>query len=310
MQRTLLGCLKDKLTGADEIRTLRREVEALRQLTIRAYEQTPAHATRLLQLRRTPEWAEAYTERPLVSARLGAYHGGDVLFERAVRSVQNQTYDNWELVIVCDGPDEETAARVSALRDARIRCYQRSQNGPYPADRTARWWVAGTHPFNEATGHGAGSWTAPIDQDDEWAPDHLETLLAAARRSGAEVAYGVCRVNVGASGETYHGQWPPARGHFGFLSAIHHAGLVDFLYDVNAHLAGEPGDWNLTRRMLEAGVRFEFLPQIVATYYVEETAPSADWWREQVIKRGRFAPDGIAPARSRQPGPQRAWSPL
>ena len=34
-----------------------------------------------------------------------------------------------------------------------------------------------------------------------------------------------------------------------------------------AYLAGEPGDWNLARRMWQAGVRFAFLDRIVTTYY-------------------------------------------
>jgi hypothetical protein len=94
---------------------------------------------------------------------------------------------------------------------------------------------------------------------------------------------------VGTYGETYFGQWPPKEGAFGFQAALYHAGLVDFLYDVNAHLVNEPADWNLARRMLEAGVRFHFVPQIVGTYYVDDTTHTSGWWREQVRTRGAFA---------------------
>jgi glycosyltransferase involved in cell wall biosynthesis len=291
VKRNLFGRLKDKFTVADEIRELRRQVDVLRELTIRAYEQTPARAASLLQLRRRSTWTDAYDERPLVSARIGAYHGGDLLFERALKSVQNQTYDNWEAIIVCDGPDEATMARVKALGDERIRCLQRPRNGPYPGDSMKKTWrVAGTYPFNEATSEARGQWIAPLDQDDEWTPDHLESLLASACDTRAEVTYGACRVIVSNYGETYTGGWPPAHGNFGFLAAIYHAGLIEFLYDVNAYLVDEPGDWNLARRMIEAGVRFDYVPKIVANYYVESVAPSFEWWCGKVRERGPFVP--------------------
>ena len=63
------------------------------------------------------------------------------------------------------------------------------------------------------------------------------------------------------------GAWPPILGEFGFQGAIYHAGLRCFEMDLNARFAGEPGDWNLARRMWETGVRFAFLDRIVTTYY-------------------------------------------
>ena len=109
--------------------------------------------------------------------------------------------------------------------------------------------------------HARGAWIAPLDQDDEWAPDHLEVLLAAAAATGAEVVYGVSRVVLDDGTETFFGSWPPTLGDFGFQTAIYHAGLAALLYDANSHLVGEPADWNLARRMLEAGVSFEFVEQ-------------------------------------------------
>jgi glycosyltransferase involved in cell wall biosynthesis len=150
--------------------------------------------------------------------------------------------------------------------------------------------VAGAHPFNEGFAFAKGAWIAPIDQDDEWTDDHLEVLLAAAKDTEAEVAYGIARAIVSLAGETYFGTWPPGLGDFGFQAAIHHSCLTAFLYDANAHLVGEPADWNLARRMLEAGVRFEFVERIVTTYYVEEHAPGIGWWRDRVNERGRFPP--------------------
>jgi glycosyltransferase involved in cell wall biosynthesis len=264
------------------------EIASLRELLARAYEETPRQAAALLDARRSPEYDSAYAGEPLVTVRIGTRGGSDVLFDRALRSVSEQIYANWEAVIVCDGRADETAGRIAALGDRRIRCVQRPRNGPYPSHEPARWQVAGSHPFNDAVALARGAWIAPIDDDDEWSADHLEVLVGAALSTRAELVYGVARVIVAGEGETYFGAWPPASGDFGFQAAIYHSALKTFLYDANAHMVDEASDWNLARRMIEAGVKFEFVEQAVTTYYVEAGKAGIDWWRDRLQNRGAF----------------------
>lgn len=269
------------------------DLGSLRELVARAYEGTPRNAAEAFRARREPSYRTAYEPEPLVSVRIGAYRGGDLLFERALRSVREQTYPNLEVVVVCDGRDEETARRIEGLGDPRLRTVQRPRNGPYPEDRGARWRVAGTHPFNQAVALARGSWIAPIDQDDEWSQDHLEVLLEWARTSGAEVVYGVAEVLLDDGSETYFGAWPPAEGDFGWQAGIYNAALSPFfLYDVNSHLLGEPADWNLARRMLEAGVAFEFVEKVVTSYFVERDDAVFNWWKKRERERGAFQAGG------------------
>lgn len=277
---------------SERLRALEQQLADLRELVVRAHEATPRAATELLRARREPSYEDAFGSEPLVTVRIGAYQPGDTLFERALTSVRRQSYERWEAVVVCDGRDAETRRRICALRDERIRCYERPRNGPYPQEARRRWQVAGAHPFNEGFAAARGAWVAPIDQDDEWLDDHLEALLGAALDGRAEVTYGVGRVLVADAGETYFGAWPPELGDFGFQTAIHHAGLTAFLYDANAHLLDEPADWNLARRMLEAGVRFDFLGRVVTNYFVPADAPGIGFWRDRVRERGAFAPGG------------------
>jgi glycosyltransferase involved in cell wall biosynthesis len=273
------------------LESLERTLDQLRQLIVATYENTPrAHET-VLKVRRDSAYHVAYSANPLVTVRIGTYAGGDLLFDRALSSVRRQSYENWEAVVVCDGPEKETAARIESLNDSRITCVQRPQNGPYPAHEPARWQVAGVHPFNEAVAIARGAWIAPIDQDDEWTDDHLDVLVAAALRAKAEVVYGVGRTVVADYGETYFGASPPAQGDFGFQTAIYHAALAQhFLYDINAYLVGEPADWNLARRMLEAGIRFEFVERVVTAYYLETDTRGIEWWQERLAERGCFSP--------------------
>jgi glycosyltransferase involved in cell wall biosynthesis len=274
---------------AARLAAVEQQLERLSHAIACSRESASRSATDLLSARRNPSYETAYQGEPLITVRIGTFRGDDLLFDRALSSVRRQSYANWEAIVVCDGRQPSTGERIAALGDPRIRCVQRPRNGPYPAEAHARWLVAGSHPFNEAHAWAAGSWIAPIDQDDEWEDDHLESLLATAQDGRAEVAFGVARAIVPPDGETYFGAWPPSLGDFGFQTAIYHAGLTAFLYDANTDLTGEPTDWNLARRMLEAGVRFDFLDRIVTNYYVDERAASIGWWRERVATRGSFS---------------------
>ena len=263
-------------------------IERLDELLSRAYEDTPRAAAEVLRARRSAGYRDAFGPAPLITARIGAYLGGDLLFDRAIASVRAQTYPHWEAVVVCDGRDGETADRIAAIGDDRIRCLQRPRNGPYPEEREKRWLVAGTHPFNHAVALARGAWIAPLDQDDEWSPDHLQVLLDAARESGGEVVYGVSRVDLDDGSETWFGSWPPERGDFGFQTAMYHAALAPLLYDANSYLLDEPADWNLARRMLEAGVAFEFVERVVTTYHVDREHPGWPGWKAREEATGAF----------------------
>jgi predicted O-methyltransferase YrrM len=298
--------MTDRSEPVDErVARLEHELGALRALVARTYEKVDGWPRRLEELRSRPEYEEAFAGAPLVSVRIGTYRGADTLCRRALASVRRQTHPNWEAVVVGDGCEDDTAERVEALGDDRIRFYNRPFNGPYPEIPEQRWLVAGTHPFNEGAARARGRWIAPLDQDDEWDDDHVAVLLAAAQRARAEVVYGQMRVAVEGGPETWFGEWPPRLGDFGFQAAIYHADLKDFRYDVAAALIGEPGDWNLARRMLEAGVRFHFLPRAVGTYHVDAGGRNVATWQQRAAERGalpRRPPVSVAPDLSAEIG--------
>jgi glycosyltransferase involved in cell wall biosynthesis len=259
------------------------QISAMRELVQRSHENSLGAAAEVMRARRDPSYDDAYATEPLISVRIGAYRGGEALMNRAIASVRRQSYENWEAIIVCDGREPETAKAIAALEDPRLRCVQRPRNGPYPEDAVRRWKVAGSHPFNQGVALARGAWIAPLDQDDEWSDGHLEVLLASARESRAEVVYGVAKVDLGDEGETWFGGWPPRLADFIFQAAIYHAGLSALLYDVNSHVVDEPADWNLARRMLEAGVAFEFIDRLVTIYFArsEDKAAWGYWMRRR-----------------------------
>ena len=110
-------------------------------------------------IRGLASYKEAFAGAPLISVCIATYQRARILCERTLPTVLRQTYRNWEAVIIGDGCHDDTAERIAAIGDARIRFYNRPANGPYPAEPRSRWLVAGTYASNAAirARRGAGS---------------------------------------------------------------------------------------------------------------------------------------------------------
>ena len=111
---------------------------------------------------------------PLVSIIVPTHDRPQMLRE-AVDSALAQTFRDFEIIIVLNGASAEsieTARRLGA--DPMIKVVEM-------ADAT----LAAAR--NVGMGVAAGEWIAFLDDDDIWEPDKLETQLAAAKRSGADV---------------------------------------------------------------------------------------------------------------------------
>lgn len=89
---------------------------------------------------------------------------------RCVSSVLDQTYGNWEMLIVAaDDEDYERVLAEHGIRDRRLRFLQSPDTDSGPS--TAR---------NVALQHAYGNYIAPLDADDLFYPDRLERLLSLA----------------------------------------------------------------------------------------------------------------------------------
>lgn len=228
---------------------------------------------RLRALRKSDDYGRPFSEpEPLVSVTIPTYRSHETLMERALPSVLNQTYENFEVVVVGDAAPPETAEAIAALDDPRVRYSNLPHRGPYPSEQHALWLVAGTYPANEARRLARGSWLAPLDDDDAFRKEHIEALLSAARETRSEVAYGRIAQHIRDGEQTQLGVFPPELANFGWQAAIMHEGLRFIESEVSCELFGWPGDWSMCRRMLRAGVRFTMVPQTVTDYY-----PSLSW---------------------------------
>ncbi|CAN5212727.1 hypothetical protein BH11ACT4_BH11ACT4_02080 [soil metagenome] len=244
-----------------------------------ALDDIPSLRAKLKALRATPAYSAAFDDvEPLVTVRIHTYTKTEELMDLALPSVLGQTYERIEIVIVNDGPNERTRSAVTALNDDRVRFEELPTRGRYPENPRSRWMVAGTDPANRAIELAQGTWLAPLDDDDEFTPDHIETLLSLARSQRVELAYGaLIQKNLINGDEARIWSFPPAINQFSFQGSFYLGSLSFFRYEPRAWMLSEPGDWNLIRRMSEAGVTMAATEEVVAvTNMVPYTHKSAD----------------------------------
>ena len=64
---------------------------------------------------------------PLVSVLMNCYNSSKFI-SRAIKSVLNQTYINWELIVWDDGSNDDTLEIVKSFRDKRIKLFSQKKN--------------------------------------------------------------------------------------------------------------------------------------------------------------------------------------
>ena len=97
--------------------------------------------------------------------------------EASIRSVQAQTYPNWELIIVDDCSTDDTDSVVASIKDERIRYLKNEKNSGAAVSR------------NRALREAKGKWIAFLDSDDLWEPEKLEKQLRFMEEHGYKFTY-------------------------------------------------------------------------------------------------------------------------
>lgn len=105
-----------------------------------------------------------------ITVLLPTYNRAEFL-PRAIRCILDQTFQEWQLIVVNDG-GEDVASIVGSFQDPRIRYLNLEHRGK-----------AGT--LNAALKEVSTEFVAYMDDDDEVFPDHLETLYRAAEKNNS-----------------------------------------------------------------------------------------------------------------------------
>jgi hypothetical protein len=261
-----------------QIDRLDESVAALRGIAAAVFDDIPALRRALLAARTGAEYQQAFDDpEPLVTVRIPTYERSTLLLERALPSVLSQSYQHLEVVVVGDGCTDETAAAIGSFGDRRVRFFNLPFRHPYPEDPELRWLVAGGPGANAAAELARGSWLALLGDDDEFEPHCLERLVQHARATNSEMVYGNVLVRrPPPSEEQILSCYPPRLGLYNCTTTLVMSALRCFEFAPRSWLLGEPADWNLCRRMIEAGVRIGHVDQVVTVLY-----PSHDWEPER-----------------------------
>lgn len=221
---------------------------------------------KLARLLHGNEYARGKDEDPLISVYTPTYNRAGILLERAIPTVLAQTYKNFEFIIVGDCCTDDTAARVGAIKDSRIRFYNLPKRGyRYPPTAENHWLAGPVVAANQALKMVHGKWIARIDDDDLWTPDHLESLLKFAQEGNYEFVsaayeaerYGQ-RVIVDVKNDS------PRIG--GTQTWLYRSYLKFMRYNINCWRKSwnRVNDTDLQDRFYKAGVRMGFLEKVVA----------------------------------------------
>jgi len=96
------------------------------------------------------------------------------LLVRAVKSALAQTYSQLEIIVVIDGPDEESKAALDLFTNERLVVLSLPKS------------VGGAEARNLGVQQARGEWIAFLDDDDEWVPDKIQEQFSAAAVSRCE----------------------------------------------------------------------------------------------------------------------------
>lgn len=119
-----------------------------------------------------------YENFGLISIIMAAYNAEKTI-GHSISSVLDQTYPNFELLVVNDCSTDGTEKLVEsfAAKDSRVRLISNEKNSGVSYTRK--------HGLEEAK----GEWIAILDSDDAWAPEKLEKQIALQEKTNADLLF-------------------------------------------------------------------------------------------------------------------------
>src|SRR4029077_3744842 len=118
----------------------------------------------------------ARSTMPRVTVVIPTYNWAPVL-PYAIGSVLDQTYRDFELLVVGDGCTDESGEVVEGFDDARVHWHNLPANTGHQSG-----------PNNDALRRASGEFMAYLGHDDLWLPNHLD-VLTGALDAGALIAH-------------------------------------------------------------------------------------------------------------------------
>ena len=223
--------------------------------------------------------------KPDISVIMSVYNGEDYLAE-AIQSVIDQTFQNWELIIINDCSRDSTPEILAdfAAKDARIKLHNNEVNLRLPTS------------LNKAISLATGKYIARMDADDICLPDRLEKQFRFMEEN-SDVALSSCRfmtvkngvyASGGAGGRCDN---DALRAMLLVANPILHPGVIaraevmkQFLYDTTLTCTE---DLELWTRMVAQGQKIRILPECLLIYRLHDkqiTSTTRERQHTEVLK--------------------------
>jgi len=120
---------------------------------------------------------------PRYSIIIPAYNRADSVLQ-TLQSCFDQTYADFEIIVVDDGSTDTTLTVLNAIQDARVRVVSQANAGPAAAR-------------NQGMRLSRGQYLAFLDSDDSWYPEFLEMSNKVLDEQGEVLVYGQIVVDRG-----------------------------------------------------------------------------------------------------------------
>jgi len=121
--------------------------------------------------------------KPLISVIIPTHNRADLL-PRAIKSVLDQTFTDFEVIIVDDASIDDTEAVVKQMGDNRVRYIRHTHN------------LGGSAARNTGIREARGEYIAFLDDDDEYLPEKLKMMLQALSSSSNKVGLAYSKVKL------------------------------------------------------------------------------------------------------------------
>ena len=235
-------------------------------------------ATKNLLVEARNSWVPSLN--PLVSFPIASYNRCNILLERTLPSILNQSYTNIEVVIIGDSAQDTHYSRLESL-DKRVRFCNLKSRSNYPSDPFDLWCVAGYRPRNIGARISCGEYHWWISDDDALKPDSVEYLINYIRDNpDIESVYGDYEFHIQDKVNIHSLNNSPSPLPFpitGMPSWINRA-YLSRIYKWSGHSyrnrINKPCDYDLQYRMWSDGVAYGYLNKVLSSVYA---SPSHGW---------------------------------
>lgn len=235
-------------------------------------------------------------QKDIVSVIIPTYNRAHII-GRTVGSVLNQTYGNFEIIVIDDGSTDQTRDAVMRFNDRRIRYVQQEYAGLPAICRNRGLRLAG------------GEYVAFLDSDDLWLPQKLSRQIEFMRNNPqAFLVYSRCFVQEDGKVVAVEPRRPKSGYVFEDLYLAYNfipcltvmmrnpGSHKDYFFDEHPQLkAAEDYDLWLTIAM---GERIGYIDEPLAIYVKHRGSISAE--KLATLKKWKFIMDKFAPSVSKQ----------